>query len=96
MKRLTTNYNVSDMRFRTHDICIHCGNRCSEEHRGGFLLRQEELPDRNVTDGYPCFLICMICFNSRKKFTKYNGRKPDLMQVQKEKAGKKKAEKPKK
>ena len=84
-------YNVPDRAFKTQDICIHCGEGCREERKSDFLLRQAELEERNSTEGYPCYPICVMCFGSGKKVVHYIGRKPNLVQAVKEKNANKKA-----
>ena len=75
--------------FKTQDICIHCGEGYREERKSDFLLRQEELQERNATEGYPCYPICTMCLDGGKKVVRYNGRKPNLVQAVKEKNSKK-------
>ena len=83
--------NVKDRGFKTDDSCIHCGDGCREDRNSALLLRQEELQNKNMTDGYACFPVCAACLKDGKKVVRYPKKNRDLLQAKKEKDAKKAA-----
>ena len=85
-------YNHKERRLKLKNICIHCGESGSS---GSFILTTPELRERNLTDGYDCFPICIPCLGINEKVVKA-GRTKNLVQARKEsiaKADAKKSEK---
>ena len=60
--------NASDTRsLNLKDICIHCGELdMNETGMDAFLLRQDQLSELGVTNGYKCFPICVDCLKVKK------------------------------
>jgi hypothetical protein len=66
-------YDSKDRFLKVKPICIHCGTP------GSFLLGQNELRERNLTKGYNCFPICVVCLDSRNRKEVVRGEAKDLM-----------------
>ncbi len=64
-------------------ICVHCGESESGA-AGSFLLEQQQLRERNLTGGYKCSPICIMCLQSGKKII--HGRVKDNVEARAERA----------
>ena len=71
-------YNCEERALKLKDICIHCG----EKGAADFLFSLPQLQQKNMTDGYNCFPICVACLEKGKKVVK--GNKKNAIQARKE------------
>lgn len=82
--------NASDTRsLNLKDICIHCGELdMNETGMDAFLLRQDQLSELGVTNGYKCFPICVDCLKVKKLKIVTTGKK-DVAKAREEDARRK-------
>jgi len=88
--------NASDTRsLNLKDICIHCGELdmnevfpWNETGMDAFLLRQDQLSELGVTNGYKCFPICDDCLKAKKLKIVTTGKK-DVAKAREEDARRK-------
>ena len=88
----TAYYKHKERGLKLKNICIHCEESGSS---GSFILSTLGLRERNLTDGYDCFPICIPSLGIHKKVVKA-GRTKDQVQARKgsiTKADAKKSEK---
>ena len=71
-------YNCEERALKLKDICIHCG----EKGAADFLFSLPQLQQKNMTDGYNCFPICVTRLEKGKKVVK--GNKKNAIQARKE------------
>ena len=81
-------YNLDERSLKLPDICIYCGESGSNE----FLLRQEELEERNKTGGRKCYPICILCLEAGNKVVMYPKKKTNQSRKRKETAANKTVE----
>ena len=72
-------YNCEGRALRLKDLCYHCGEKGSAD----FLWSLQQLREKNMTDGYNCYPICVVCNEKGKKVAKYG--KKDMKQARDEK-----------
>ena len=59
------------------DICVHCGETDDTGSAGTFLLGQNQLEERCLTDAYQRRPICIECLKMKRKVIT-SGRKNEL------------------
>ena len=70
-------YNEDGRALSLQDICVHCGETEDTGSAGTFLLGQNQLEERCLTDGYQCRPICIECLKMKRKVVT-SGRKNEL------------------
>ena len=62
-------YHNDGRTLKLKPLCIYCGESESGP-AGSFILRQQELRERNLTGGHKCYPICVACLDGGKKVVK--------------------------
>ena len=71
-------YNCDGRALKLKDLCYHCGEKGNVD----FLYGLQQLRERNMTGGYNCYPICVVCIGKKKKVVK--GNKKNAIQARKE------------
>ena len=75
---------TSERKLGTRNICVHCG--CGGDGSGDFLWTMKEMMEKNMTDGFTYFPVCVHCLKAlgHKKGLVKHGTKRDALQARNE------------